>query len=95
MTIFTICKNSLDINLTSNGDILNSRDLRILVVGDKPIVAYYRYSQSNEWKNNVALGSKTEHCEITKEMEGLTESVIDTVGKGILAIDLLEIQEMV
>ncbi len=70
-----------------------SRDLRILVVGDKPIVAYYRYSPSNEWKNNVALGSKTEHCEITKEMEGLTESVINTVGKGILAIDLLETRD--
>ncbi len=78
--------------LTSNGDILNSRDLRILVVGDKPIVAYYRYSKSGQWKNNVALGSITEHCEITKEMEELTERVINTIGEGIFAIDLLEIQ---
>jgi len=66
------------------------RDLRILVVGDEPIVAYYRYSQSDEWKHNVALGSKTEHCKITKEMEELTDSVMKTMGEGILAIDLLE-----
>jgi [lysine-biosynthesis-protein LysW]---L-2-aminoadipate ligase len=66
------------------------RDLRCIVVGDEVIAAIYRYSRSNEWRTNVAMGGKAEKADITNELEDIVLRAASAVGGGILGVDLME-----
>ncbi|MBE6050065.1 MAG: RimK family alpha-L-glutamate ligase [Clostridium sp.] len=62
-------------------------DIRVVVVGDKPIVAFKRVSEEN-WKTNTHLGAEVEPIEINKDINEICKKVIDVLGEGIYGIDL-------
>ncbi|MBO3801635.1 MAG: lysine biosynthesis protein LysX [Thermoproteota archaeon] len=66
------------------------RDLRVVVVGDKPVAAEYRYATNGEWRTNLARGGKAIKAEITEEVEKIVEKIIKAFGKGIYGIDFME-----
>ena len=67
------------------------RDIRTLVVGGDVVYAVYR--SSDHWITNTARGGQTLPCPITAEVAGLSLAAAETVGGGILAIDLLETRD--
>ncbi len=64
------------------------RDIRAFVVGDRTICAIYRTSE--HWVTNTARGAIASNCSITSELDFLCTQAAQTVGGGILAIDVLE-----
>ena len=64
------------------------RDIRTLVVGDKVVYAIYR--RSDHWITNTARGGEAELCPLSPEITGLSLAAAQSVGGGILAVDLLE-----
>ena len=71
------------------------RDIRAIVVGDEVVAAIYRYSGTNEWKTNMALGGRAEICPITKELEDIC-LISSKIFKGdIVGVDLMESKDMV
>lgn len=64
------------------------RDIRAFVVGDRTICAIYRTSQ--HWVTNTARGAVASNCPVTPELDRLCVRAAQTVGGGILAIDVLE-----
>lgn len=66
------------------------RDIRCVVVGDEIAACVYRYSAPENWKTNVALGGRTETCEITPELEETVLKTVKVIGSGVLGVDLME-----
>jgi len=66
------------------------RDIRAIVVGDKVVAAIYRYSGTNEWKTNMALGGRAEVCPITKELEDICLISAKIFKGDIVGVDLME-----
>lgn len=66
------------------------RDIRMVVVGDRVIAASYRYSSSDEWRTNMALGGRSESCPLTPELEEIGLKSAKAVGGGILGVDAME-----
>ena len=64
------------------------RDIRALVIGDRTVCAIYR--QSSHWITNTARGGQGELCPITPELDELCVSVAQSVGGGVLSVDVLE-----
>lgn len=64
------------------------RDIRAFVIGDQPIAAIYRASPN--WITNTARGGQASNCPITPEIGELCVRTAQTIGGGMLAIDLLE-----
>lgn len=64
------------------------RDIRVIVIGDRVLTAIYR--KSEHWITNTARGGEGELCPITPEIEELCLKAINAVGRGLLAIDLIE-----
>ena len=64
------------------------RDIRAFVVGDETICAIYRHS--DHWITNTARGARTANCPVTPELDRLAVAATQSVGGGIVAIDLLE-----
>ncbi|OGL42448.1 MAG: hypothetical protein A2161_04925 [Candidatus Schekmanbacteria bacterium RBG_13_48_7] len=62
------------------------RDIRVFVVGTKPICAIYR--DSMHWITNTARGGKTSNCPLTNELQDLCSSAAEALGGGLLAIDV-------
>jgi len=67
------------------------RDLRVFVVGDRPVAAMYRHS--TEWRTNAARGATTATAELTPELSELALRAARAVGGGVLAVDLMEAPE--
>jgi [lysine-biosynthesis-protein LysW]--L-2-aminoadipate ligase len=67
-----------------------SRDLRCIVIGKRVVTAVYRYSANNEWRTNMARGGKAEKATITHELEDIVLRAAESVGGGILGVDLME-----
>jgi len=65
------------------------RDIRIFVVGEEAVAGMYRYS-FQEIKTNIARGGKAEPCKITDELRELSLKAAETVGGGILGVDMME-----
>ncbi|AEV88373.1 30S ribosomal protein S6 modification protein [Actinoplanes sp. SE50] len=63
-------------------------DLRVLVVGDQPLVAFRRVSQ--DWRTNTHLGATVERVEVTPEIAKLCRLVADALGDGFYGVDLVE-----
>jgi len=66
------------------------RDIRCVVVGDKVVAAVYRVAAPGEWRTNVARGSSTEPCPLTKEVEDIALKAAQAVGGGVLGVDMME-----
>lgn len=66
------------------------RDIRAIVIGDSVVAAIYRYSESNTWKTNMALGGRAETCPITNELEDICLKSTKIVGGKIVGVDLME-----
>jgi len=64
------------------------RDIRAFVVGDRTIAAIYR--SSNHWITNTARGGQATNCPVTDELNDICVRAAQSVGGGILAIDILE-----
>lgn len=64
------------------------RDIRVVVIGGKPVAAMYRTSE--HWVTNAARGARTEACPISEEIGDLSVRAADAVGGGAVAVDLLE-----
>ncbi|HTW55728.1 MAG TPA: lysine biosynthesis protein LysX [Thermoplasmata archaeon] len=64
------------------------RDLRVFVVGDRPVAAMYRHS--TDWRTNAARGATTAGAELTPELSDLAVRAAAAVGGGVLAVDLME-----
>ncbi|MGP3667549.1 MAG: lysine biosynthesis protein LysX [Candidatus Bathyarchaeota archaeon] len=65
------------------------RDIRTFVIDDEVIAAIYRYSFTDV-KTNIARGGKAEYCQITDELRELSLKAAETVGGGILGVDMME-----
>ena len=64
------------------------RDIRVLVVNDKPITAIYRISP--HWITNTARGGEGEICPLTPDLIQICRDAARAVGGGLLAIDIIE-----
>jgi [lysine-biosynthesis-protein LysW]--L-2-aminoadipate ligase len=64
------------------------RDIRVLVVDDKPITAIYRISP--HWITNTARGGEGEICPLTPDLIQICQDAARAVGGGLLAVDLIE-----
>ncbi|MFJ4186821.1 RimK family alpha-L-glutamate ligase [Kitasatospora sp. NPDC089509] len=63
-------------------------DLRVVVVGREPVVAFRRVSA--DWRTNTHLGAEVERTEITDEMAKLCLATVDLLGEGFYGVDLIE-----
>jgi [lysine-biosynthesis-protein LysW]--L-2-aminoadipate ligase len=64
------------------------RDIRVVATDGEPIAAMARSSE--HWLTNAARGAETSAIEITDEMADLVERASETVGGGLLGVDLME-----
>jgi [lysine-biosynthesis-protein LysW]--L-2-aminoadipate ligase len=64
------------------------RDIRAVVIGERVLTAMYR--KSEHWITNTARGGEGELCPITPEIEDLSLRAAQSVGGGVLAVDLVE-----
>jgi [lysine-biosynthesis-protein LysW]--L-2-aminoadipate ligase len=64
------------------------RDLRVIVVGGRPVGAVYR--SSAEWRTNVARGAETTVCPLTPALSKLATDAARAVGAEIAGVDLVE-----
>jgi [lysine-biosynthesis-protein LysW]---L-2-aminoadipate ligase len=64
------------------------RDIRAFVVGDEPICAIYRSSES--WITNTARGGVASNCPLTPELSDICRRTARAMGGGLLAIDVFE-----
>ncbi len=62
-------------------------DIRVVVVGDTPIVSFKRVSKDN-WKTNTHLGAEVEPIEVNEEIKEICQKIIAVLGEGIYGIDL-------
>ncbi|ANE46380.1 30S ribosomal protein S6 modification protein RimK [Paenibacillus swuensis] len=62
-------------------------DIRVVIVGRKPIVAFRRVSAEN-WKTNTHLGAEIEPIEINREIASICGDLVAVLGKGIYGADL-------
>ncbi|MCS7111936.1 MAG: RimK family alpha-L-glutamate ligase [Ignisphaera sp.] len=68
------------------------RDIRILVIGDEIVAAYYRVQQSVEnWKTNIAQGARVDVIEkLNEELESLSFKILKTLNLYYAGIDVAE-----
>lgn len=64
-------------------------DIRVLVVGERPIAAMRRRG-TGQWRNNVAMGARTEPCHVDDRIGHLAVAAAAAVGAAIAGVDLLE-----
>jgi len=64
------------------------RDIRVLIVGDKPVTAIYRHSP--HWITNTARGGEGEICPLTPDLIQICQEAARSVGGGLLAVDIIE-----
>ncbi|MBU0756788.1 MAG: lysine biosynthesis protein LysX [Nanoarchaeota archaeon] len=64
------------------------RDLRVYVIGDKVVGAFYR--KSEHWLTNIDGRFTLERCEVTSEIRDLALRAAKAVDAEIIAVDMLE-----
>lgn len=62
-------------------------DIRVVIVGRKPIAAFRRVSAEN-WKTNTHLGAEIEPIEINAEIAAICGDLVSVLGEGIYGADL-------
>ncbi len=65
-----------------------NRDIRAFVIGDECICAIYRSSEN--WITNTARGGVASNCPVTDELAELCQRAAQTIGGGLLALDVFE-----
>lgn len=68
-----------------------ARDIRSFVVGERTICAIYR--NSGHWITNTSRGGSATNCPVTPELDKLSIAAAQSVGGGVLAIDLFETRD--
>lgn len=63
-------------------------DVRVVIVGNQPVVAFKRVSEDN-WKTNTHLGAHIIPVSIDKDIRTLSAQVIQILGEGIYGLDLM------
>ncbi|MGQ9515334.1 MAG: lysine biosynthesis protein LysX [Thermoproteota archaeon] len=66
------------------------RDIRCVVIDERPVAAIYRYSPVGEWKTNVAIGGTSKPCKITSEIEKIAVRSAKAVKGEIVGVDMME-----
>jgi [lysine-biosynthesis-protein LysW]--L-2-aminoadipate ligase len=64
------------------------RDIRAFIIGDRTVTAIYR--KSPHWITNTARGGEGEICPVTPELEEICWRAAQSVGGGVLAVDVIE-----
>ena len=64
------------------------RDIRVTVVGGRPVAAIYRYSE--HWITNTARGGKAEPAPVEGELGELAVRAAEALGLEIAGVDLFE-----
>jgi [lysine-biosynthesis-protein LysW]--L-2-aminoadipate ligase len=64
------------------------RDIRVAVVGGRPLAAAYR--SGPDWRTNVHRGASTQPCELTDDLAKLAARAADAVGADIAGVDIVE-----
>lgn len=67
------------------------RDIRAFVIGEEPICAIYRTSES--WITNTARGGIASNCPLTPELAEICRATARAIGCGMLAIDVFETED--
>ncbi len=67
------------------------RDIRSFVIGDECICAIYR--ASDHWITNTARGGHASNCPVTPELADLSVRAAQSVGGGMVSVDILETQD--
>lgn len=67
-----------------------SRDIRVVVVGDKVVAAIHRYAPQGDWRTNVARGATAKPCPITSELEELALKATRAMNAEVAGVDLME-----
>jgi len=67
------------------------RDIRAFVIGEQPICAIYRSSES--WITNTARGGIATKCPLSDELNEVCRRTAQVVGDGLLALDLFETED--
>lgn len=62
-------------------------DIRVVVVGKEPIVAFRRVSP-DQWKTNTHLGAEVEPLEMNNDIRSICNRLIEILGEGIYGVDL-------
>jgi [lysine-biosynthesis-protein LysW]---L-2-aminoadipate ligase len=64
------------------------RDIRVVVIGDRPVAAEYRVA--DDWRCNVALGAASQPCAITPDLAKLAVAAARAVHADIAGVDIVE-----
>ncbi|MEV7980166.1 RimK family alpha-L-glutamate ligase [Streptomyces sp. NPDC086519] len=64
--------------------------VRCLVVGRELVAAARFVSGGADWRNNAALGNRTQSVDQQPELLKIVDSVVDVLGSGIYGVDLFE-----
>jgi len=62
-------------------------DIRVVIVGKEPVVAFRRVSNDN-WKTNTHLGAEIEPISVNGEIAFICERLVEVLGEGIYGVDL-------
>jgi [lysine-biosynthesis-protein LysW]---L-2-aminoadipate ligase len=64
------------------------RDIRVIVVGGRPIGAIYRVSA--DWRTGAARGAETQICPLGPELAALATRAAAALGAAIAGVDIVE-----
>ncbi len=62
-------------------------DIRVVIVGDEPIVAFKRISHDS-WLTNTHLGAEIEPIALSKPIREIVKQLIGAIGSGVYGLDL-------
>ncbi|UTR16510.1 RimK family alpha-L-glutamate ligase [Salipaludibacillus sp. LMS25] len=63
-------------------------DIRVVIIGTRPVVAFKRVSDDS-WKTNTHLGASVIPLAIDSEIEEIVLQVVKAIGAGVYGLDLL------
>jgi ribosomal protein S6--L-glutamate ligase len=66
------------------------RDIRAFVVGEKVVASIYRVASEDNWKTNIALGSKPRPLQLSEALEEMAIKAVNALGLIYAGVDILE-----
>jgi len=69
------------------------RDIRAFVIGEKVVASIYRLASKENWKTNIAQGSKPKPVRLTKELEEMAVKASKTLNLVYAGVDILETKD--
>jgi [lysine-biosynthesis-protein LysW]--L-2-aminoadipate ligase len=77
---------------TNNSNLETPTDIRIFIVGEKPIAAMGRYHPKKDFRSNIAIGGSAKPIEITSELKNLSLKASEAVKGEIVGVDIMNDQ---